>query len=665
MTRSRSLTASASPRTWRRVALVLTAVAAVLGVGFVAPAGDTGAWFTAKQSQGDNSVSAASLGAVSGLSATSRDDGVNARWVDAQQQNWATANSVSSGVSYAVTRTIDGKNATTVYSGSGTTASDPYPLAKTWQTQSTFSVGGNVAGAIDHGTLYTWGWEDHYGALGTNTTLNKYPMKVTVPGDRTIVNFSYSLSSAAAVAADGTVWIWGYRSGSATPRLFSAPTSTKIVSATYDGFTVRMLDANGVVWRGPVDGSLTALSLPGGRQVVQLTKGAMVLASDGTVWSVGGNASNQYGQLANGTFDPSVDPVQAILPAGTAAVKISSYSDNTAILLNNNTVWTAGSNRRGQLGAARPVGRDSSYAYLQKFQVPADKTWTNISVGYDTIGAIASDGTIYMAGWGEQGALGNGSKVDSNVPVKTYNPDRVSYKVLELSSGSVQSYAVDQNGTFWAWGGNLPSTPVFGNGDAQYSTYPYPVIAATGLTYQDGGATFTTCDDGGTPNSAGYCPFLGRVTYAVSYQYLAWSAPSASVTAASTPAQTGAAVVGGPGSSGMCLTIQGNSSDQGTPVVLAACDSSSSGQKWSTWSDGTFRANGKCLDMKGNTPGSVVQLWECNGLGYQWWVPRDDGSMYNPSSKLCLSDPSRKATAGTQQRIDTCDGSPSQTWKLT
>lgn len=88
----------------------------------------------------------------------------------------------------------------------------------------------------------------------------------------------------------------------------------------------------------------------------------------------------------------------------------------------------------------------------------------------------------------------------------------------------------------------------------------------------------------------------------------------------------------------MCLNIQGNSSAQGTPVVLATCDSSASGQKWTTWSDGTFRANGKCLDMKGNTPGSIVQLWECNGLGFQWWVPRDDGSMYNPTSGLCLTD---------------------------
>lgn len=664
MTRSRPLTASALPRTWRRAALVLTAVAALVGVGLVVPAGDTGAWFTAKQSQNDNSITAASFDAVAGLSATSRDDGVNVRWVDAQQQKWATANSVSSGVSYVLTRTIDGKNPTTVYSGTATAASDPYPAAKTRQTQSTFSVGGNVAGTIDNGTLYTWGWDKNYGSLGTNTTLNKYPTKVTIPGGRTIIDFSYSLASAAAVATDGTVWIWGNRSGSTTPRLLSAPTSPKIISATYDGYTVRLLDASGVVWWGPVDGSLTALSLPGGRKVVQLTKGTMVLASDGTVWSYGGNEVNN-GQMANGTFNSSTNPVQAILPAGTLAVKVSTYGDNTAILLNNNTVWAAGSNTRGQLGASLPTGRNSAYAYLQRFQIPADKTWIDVAVGTDMIGAIASDGTIYIAGWGEQGGLGNGSTTDSNVPVKTYNPDRVSYKVLQLSAGSGQSYAADQNGTFWAWGNNIPSTPVFGNGDAQYYTYPYPVLAASGMTYQSGGATFKTCDDGGTPNSAGYCPLSGQVKYTASYRYLAWSSPAASVTAASTPMQTGTAVVGGPGSSGMCLTIQGNSSNEGAPVVLAKCDSSSAGQKWATWSDGTFRANGKCLDMKGDTPGSIVQLWECNGLGYQWWVPRDDGSMYNPSSKLCLTDPSGAATAGTQQRIETCDGSPSQTWKLT
>jgi len=649
----------------RRVALAITAVTAALIAGVVAPPEDTGAWFVAQQTRNGNSIAAATLSPVSGLSATSRDDGVNVRWVDARQQTWATANQVSSGVSYSVTRTIDGKDPVSIYSGTGTSASDPYPVAKDRQTQNTFSVGGAVAGAISEGSVWTWGADQQYGSLGTNTTLNKYPTKVTFPGNRAIVDFSYTFASASAVASDGTVWIWGYGSDSPTPRFVAPPSSSKIISATFDGFTVTMLDADRVVWRAGTGQTAHAVTFPGGRKIVQLSRAGMVLASDGTVWSVGGT-DNTYGQLANGTFAWSDAPAQAILPAGTSAVRIAGYMNNTAVLLSDNSVWVAGSNKRGQLGANLPSGSNSNkYAYLQNFQVPTNKTWVDVSVGSDTVGAIASDGTIYIAGRGDQGQLGSGSKSDSSVPVKTYNPDRVSYNVLQLSTGSLQSYAVDQNGTFWAWGANVPSTPVFGNGDAQYSTYPYPVLAASGLTYQNGAATFKTCDNGSTPNSAGYCPFTGQASYTVSYRYLSWSASAGPVTSTATSQQTGIAVVGGPGDSGMCLAIQGNSSAQGTPVVLATCDPSSTSQKWTTWSDGTFRANGKCLDMKGNTSGSIVQLWDCNGLGYQWWVARDDGSMYNPSSGLCLTDPSRSATAGTQQQIATCDGSSSQKWTLT
>ena len=78
----------------------------------------------------------------------------------------------------------------------------------------------------------------------------------------------------------------------------------------------------------------------------------------------------------------------------------------------------------------------------------------------------------------------------------------------------------------------------------------------------------------------------------------------------------------------------------------------------------TFRSNGKCLDVKGNNPGDVVQLWPCNGLGYQWWVLRDDKTVYNPSSGLCLTDPSESTSTGTQQVIDTCTGAWTQRWSF-
>jgi len=128
MIRARKHSSSGAPPARRRAVLTFVAMAIVVSLGLVAPAEATGAWFTAKQTLNNNALSSATIDPVTGLSATARDDGVNVRWIDAQQQQWATANQVSSGVTYSVTRTVDGKNPATVYDGTSTIASDPYPL---------------------------------------------------------------------------------------------------------------------------------------------------------------------------------------------------------------------------------------------------------------------------------------------------------------------------------------------------------------------------------------------------------------------------------------------------------------------------------------------------------------------------------------------------------
>jgi len=647
-----------------RIGTTVTLVATLL-IGFVAPSGVTGAWFTAQASRTDNSLSAASLGPVSGLSATARDDGVNLRWVNAQTQTWATANNVTTGATYTVIRTVDGTNPTRIYTGPATSTSDAYPKARIGVETSTYSAGDGVAGAIVDGSLYTWG-ASSYGSLGTDTSWNKYPTKVSFPGGRSITNFVYASVGAAAVASDGTVWTWGFNIS--VPTQAPTPEGSTIVSAICDGRRMVMLDSAGAVWQGARGKTPTRVDLPGGRRVLQITKGQMVLADDGTVWSLGnyGSAHNSSGEWANGTFSDSASPVQAVLPSGTRGVKVASYSRNTAILLDNNTVWTAGMNSRGQLGAGLQAGStDNNYASLQQFRLPAGETWTDVSVGSSVIGALSSSGLIYIAGIGSTGQLGNGTTAtNNNVPVKTYNPDHVSYVSLQLATGGAQSYAADSNGAFWGWGANSTDTPFFGNGDGSSSVFTYPMMAAKDLTYHPGHDA-STCPNGGTKNASGYCALTGDVKYTVSYAYFSWSAEARSTTATATPLQTGVATVGGPGGSGLCLNLRNNSSDNGTPVDIATCNLSQPGQQWSTWSDGTFRANGKCLDMKGDTPGSIVQLWPCNGLGYQWWVPRDDGSMYNPTSGLCLTDPSGNATPGTQQVIAKCTGAPSEQWKIT
>ena len=91
------------------------------------------------------------------------------------------------------------------------------------------------------------------------------------------------------------------------------------------------------------------------------------------------------------------------------------------------------------------------------------------------------------------------------------------------------------------------------------------------------------------------------------------------------------------------------------------------GHKGSLLLDGPLRAYGKCLDIVGNGTADFtkVQLWDCDGAGGQQWVPRADGSLFNPQSGRCLDDPQGVTADQTQLQIYDClAGAWTQVWNL-
>ena len=114
----------------------------------------------------------------------------------------------------------------------------------------------------------------------------------------------------------------------------------------------------------------------------------------------------------------------------------------------------------------------------------------------------------------------------------------------------------------------------------------------------------------------------------------------------------------GPG--GKCVDVAGDDTGGNLAVVqLWDCYTVMSfqplarDQQWTLNSDGTLRTLGRCLDIDGNgtAPGTKVELYDCNGVGGQQWVPQANGSVLNPQSGLCLDDPSGNTANGTQLQI--------------
>ncbi|BEP13309.1 hypothetical protein acdb102_16200 [Acidothermaceae bacterium B102] len=116
---------------------------------------------------------------------------------------------------------------------------------------------------------------------------------------------------------------------------------------------------------------------------------------------------------------------------------------------------------------------------------------------------------------------------------------------------------------------------------------------------------------------------------------------------------------------GKCVDVSGN--DQyGTwsdiPVQMYDCITSAADQHWVHGADNTLRTLTRCLDVDGNitASGTLVGLFNCNGVGGQQWVQQADGTLVNPQSGLCLTDPGANTANNTQLDIEACAGAADQ-----
>jgi non-reducing end alpha-L-arabinofuranosidase len=119
---------------------------------------------------------------------------------------------------------------------------------------------------------------------------------------------------------------------------------------------------------------------------------------------------------------------------------------------------------------------------------------------------------------------------------------------------------------------------------------------------------------------------------------------------------------------GSCVDVLGSDTGtNGTPVDMWTCQPTATDQHWKYTSTGRLVTLGRCLNVSvapgvGGTGKAVigdhVTLWDCNGSNVEYWVFRSDGTLQNPASGLCLSDPNDSPTGGTpdgtQLQVNAC-----------
>lgn len=659
------------------------AYAVIIALIASTPVSSSGAWFVAQARMGGNTVSTSTLEAPLTVNAMTTGTGVNVSWNSALSQQWATANAVTGGVQYALKRSINGQS-TNVYNGGDSSFFDKFPKAinttvGSTNSRTTISSGAGHSLAITtSGSILSWGRND-IGQLGLgNTTTVTTPTQIGafLPSNVSPIQVSASVVSSFVLASDSTVWAFGRGAvvcsnnnwtDSSVPIQGKTPQGKQVVAIAAIQCNLMELASDGTAWLWTPGSNPAQVTLPGGRLIKQITNDYLVLATDGTVWGWGDNAD---GHVGTGTADFVATPTQAQLPSSTIITQISSYSSSHVLALaSDGTVWGWGRNYANSV--LEPVP-NSGQTQVDQFLSPVVTTFGQSSAFRRVVSTIfgsfvlLSDGSARAIGGNTFGVLGSYSPNYASTGVEKVKPPSGVLFTDIVGGADNNAMGLGSDGRLWAWGSNWYGE--LGIGFTSTGSQNVPLQASTGASIpQESSSSITnsTCANGATPTN-GVCPLTGTIQYTISYSAMGWSSPARMVSpssSSSSPLLVSSGLVKF-GLVNACLDILG-SSTKPAAVDFYTCNGTS-GQQWTSWSDGTLRSNGMCLDIAGNStlPGALVGVFTCNQVGGQIWVPRGDGTLFNPQSGLCLDDPNGSTTLGTQLRTWDCNTSAAQRWSF-
>jgi alpha-tubulin suppressor-like RCC1 family protein len=278
------------------------------------------------------------------------------------------------------------------------------------------------------GAVLAWGWNKH-GQVGNGSTggIVKSPAQVLTAA----IDIGAGHYSSFAVKADGTVWGWGQNTSG---QIGTGTTALRVRAPR------RIAGLDGV----------SIVDVAGGRNH------AIALTAGGTVYAWG---SNQYGQLGNGTWQNSSDPV--LVSSLTDVVGIFAGRDHNLAVRSDGSVWSWGYNGHGELGDGTSTNRNAPVRVVRLNGSALGKI-VQVGAGANHSLALRSDGTLWAWGRNNFGQLGEG----------TFSTRRRAVQVSGLSSveqmagGRQNSIAVTTGGQVYTWGENL-----FGQlGDGTVST---------------------------------------------------------------------------------------------------------------------------------------------------------------------------------------------------
>ena len=360
------------------------------------------------------------------------------------------------------------------------------------------------------GKLYGWG-ENSNGELGVNDNTDKaIPTLCTgIPQGEVVSIWKQSIrgQSRWAKTRDGRIWVTGDHDSYCLPGSSGDFTTFTDVSLQFGDYTqtsnnvvwasgseraTQVLMENGDVWSfGDDTGSLGVLGqgasptsdrTPRKLNVSNITKitygGDLVLALDSSnvIWMWGrnevGNSTLGWGpyNVPTNIMSTGTNSLTSLLATDSeTVVDIESSYYSMFALTDKGTVYCTGHNASGQLGQGDTTAKTSSDGWVKIEYFTSNAITVNklyVGGGNPHVFADTSDGWYC---WGENttGELGLGDTADKLSPVKFTGVSNIK----KFGVGYLVSYAITEDGKYYAWGSGSANYP---RGDNTTGNISYP-----------------------------------------------------------------------------------------------------------------------------------------------------------------------------------------------
>jgi alpha-tubulin suppressor-like RCC1 family protein len=167
---------------------------------------------------------------------------------------------------------------------------------------------------------------------------------------------------------------------------------------------------------------------------------------------------NTYGQLALDDTNNRSSPTK-LYKNNFDVKKVSAGFDFMSILLSNGSLWTCGNEQNGKLGN----GSTGSYQ-SNPIQIFSQYTWKDISCGHTHMGAITTEGHMYLWGTGNNGELGDGAGDSYLTPMREVTQSK---NWIYISCGKSFTFGLTFNNILLSWGINDKGQLGIGNTDSK------------------------------------------------------------------------------------------------------------------------------------------------------------------------------------------------------